>query len=135
MTSTKPYLVRAIREWALDNSLTPQILVDATVTGVEVPQAYVKDGQIVLNIAEQAVRLDELGNEWVRFSARFGGQPFPVSVPMEAIAAVFARENGQGIFFKDPDNSPDPDRDESEGADPSAPATEGKSRSHLKLVK
>ena len=135
MTTTKPYLVRAIRDWALDNDLTPQILVDATFNGVEVPDAYVKDGQIVLNIAERAVRLDELGNDWVRFSARFGGQPFPVNVPMEAIVAVFARENGQGIFFKEPDNSPDPGQDRSENAGPAAPTTDSKPRSHLKVVK
>jgi len=133
LTTTKPYLVRAIREWALDNELTPQVLVDATIAGVEVPQNYVKDGQIVLNIAEQAVRLEEFGNEWLRFSARFGGRPFTVSVPIEAIVAVYARENGQGIFFKDPDGPPEPD---GEKAKRSEPAPEDKAaRSHLKLVK
>lgn len=109
MISTKPYLIRAIRDWALDNSFTPQILVDATVDGVRVPQSYVSDGQIVLNIAEQAVEMLEMGNEFLSFAARFNGSPHNIDVPVESVLAIFARENGQGIFFKEPDGAPDPD--------------------------
>lgn len=126
MISTKPYLIRAIRDWALDNSFTPQILVDATIDGVRVPRNYVSDGQIVLNIADQAVEMLEMGNEFLSFAARFNGAPHEVDVPIDSVLAVFARENGQGIFFKEPGGSPDP-----EGNDP-----EGKpAKPNLKLVK
>lgn len=125
MTSTKPYLIRAIREWALDNDLTPQILVDASVVGVNVPRNYVTDGQIILNIGGQAVKMQEMGNDNILFSARFNGSPFDVDVPVAAVLAIYARENGQGIFFKDPDASPDPDESND------APA----GKPHLKLVK
>jgi len=84
----------------MDNELTPQILVDATADGVKVPVEYVKDGQIVLNVHDQAVQLVELNNEWIAFSARFGGALLNVEVPVSAVLAIFARENGQGIFFQ-----------------------------------
>ena len=125
MTTTKPYLIRAIREWAIDNDLTPQILVDAAIAGVHVPRDYVKDGQIVLNIGGQAVQMREMGNEVVSFTARFRGAPFDVEVPVSAVLAIYARENGQGIFFKEPETPPEPDTD---GEDKD-------SRAHLKLVK
>lgn len=128
MISTKPYLIRAIRDWALDNSFTPQILVDATVDGVRVPQSYVSDGQIVLNIADQAVEMLEMGNEFLSFAARFNGSPHNIDVPVESVLAIFARENGQGIFFKEPDGSPDPER--KDGQDSTTPP-----KPNLKLVK
>lgn len=132
MISTKPYLIRAIREWARDNNLTPQILVDASLEGVRVPQSYVSDGQIVLNIADQAVEMLEMGNEYLTFSARFNGSPHSIDVPIEAVLAIFARENGQGIFFKDPDGAPDPDsRDDKVQEEPE----EKPARPHLKVVK
>lgn len=103
MTSTKPYLLRAIYEWALDNEFTPQILVDATAEGVEVPVSYVKDGQILLNVHPQAVEDLHMDNAGVLFGARFGGVHFSVSVPVHAALAIFVRENGQGIFFQPED--------------------------------
>lgn len=129
MISTKPYLIRAIRDWALDNSFTPQILVDATFNGVRVPQSYVSDGQIVLNIADQAVEMLQMGNEVLSFAARFNGRPHDIDVPIESVLAIFARENGQGIFFKEPDGtSPGPGgKDEEESDKPAKP--------NLKLVK
>ena len=131
MTSTRPYLLRAIREWALDNGLTPQILVDAGAEGVTVPDAYVKDSKIVLNIHDQAVNNLELGNDHVSFSARFGSVAMQVDVPIAAVMAVFARENGQGIFFQVDD---EPDGDPVAPAD-TAPANKKSSkRPHLKLV-
>jgi stringent starvation protein B len=131
MISTKPYLIRAIRDWARDNNLTPQILVDASVEGVRVPQSYVSDGQIVLNIADQAVEMMEMGNEFLSFSARFNGSPHNIDVPIESVLAIFARENGQGIFFKDPDGSPGPgSRDDNTDQEPDKPP-----RPHLKVVK
>lgn len=129
MTNTKPYLIRAIREWACDNSFTPQILVDATMEGVHVPTSHVKDGQIVLNISDQAVEAPELGNDHLSFSARFNGNPFRVDIPVESVLAIYARENGQGIFFREPGSPPEPTPKDVEPTE--KPAT----RPHLKLVK
>jgi len=100
MTPTKPYLLRAIYQWAIDNELTPQVLVDASHEGVSVPSAYVKDGQILLNVHPQAVNDLALNNDDVSFSARFGGNKWDVFFPMTAALAVFTRENGRGIFFQ-----------------------------------
>lgn len=99
MTPSRPYLVRAIYDWILDNQLTPHIVVDAAVPGVQVPPASVKDGQVVLNIAPRAVAQLELGNDQVRFLARFGGVSHDVRVPIGAVLAVYAVENGQGMMF------------------------------------
>lgn len=97
MTSHRPYLLRALYEWIADNGMTPHLLVDATRQGVHVPSHAVKDGKIVLNIAERAVSHLEMGNEAIRFSARFGGVSYPVSVPVQAVLAIYARETGQGM--------------------------------------
>ena len=97
---TRPYLIRAIREWAMDNGLTPQLLVDAGVDGIEIPEGHVQDGKIVLNVHTQAVKALELGNEFITFSARFGGASHGIKLPIHSILAIFSRENGQGIFFK-----------------------------------
>lgn len=97
MTSHRPYLLRALYEWIADNGLTPHLLVDATRPGVRVPTHAVKDGRIVLNIAERAVAQLRMDNDDVRFSARFGGVSHAVIVPIDAVLAVYARENGQGM--------------------------------------
>ncbi|HNC85907.1 MAG TPA: ClpXP protease specificity-enhancing factor [Agitococcus sp.] len=99
MTPSRPYLVRAIYEWLVDNNATPYLLVDATQANVRVPTQHVKDGKIVLNIAPHAVKDLFIRNEGISFSARFGGVPMMVSAPMAAVAAIYARENGQGMFF------------------------------------
>ena len=98
---TRPYLIRAIREWAMDNGLTPQLLVDAGVDGIVIPEGRVRDGKIVLNVHSQAVKALELGNEFITFSARFGGASHAINLPIQSVLAVFARENGQGIFFQE----------------------------------
>ena len=98
---THPYLIRAIREWAMDNGLTPQLLVDAGVAGIAVPEDYVRDGKILLNVHTQAVKALELGNAFITFSARFGDASHVINLPIESVLAVFARENGQGIFFQE----------------------------------
>jgi len=116
MISTKPYLVRAIREWAIDNRLTPQILVDASVDGVDVPKRFVQDGQIVLNIGGDAIKMHVIDNERLQFSARFSGTPYDVLVPVEAVLAIYARENGQGIFFKDAETPPEPEPGQESGS-------------------
>jgi stringent starvation protein B len=99
MSSNRPYLVRAMYDWICDNGLTPYLLVDARQTGVRVPAHAVKDGQIVLNVAMRAVADLELGNERIRFQARFGGVGQVVDVPVSAVLAVYAQENGQGMMF------------------------------------
>ncbi|MGB0865273.1 MAG: ClpXP protease specificity-enhancing factor [Granulosicoccaceae bacterium] len=101
MSSSRPYLIRAMYEWIVDNGLTPYLLVDATQEGVEVPEGYVEDGRIVLNIGPGASRDLELGADMVTFSARFSGQAMWVTAPIVAISAVYAKENGQGMMFSD----------------------------------
>lgn len=103
MSSTKPYLVRALYEWILDNGLTPHLLVDARYPGTQVPAEFVQDGQIVLNVAPSAVHNLVIGNDWIQFSARFGGVARELSVPSEAVLGIFTRENHQGMVFPQPD--------------------------------
>jgi stringent starvation protein B len=103
LPSTRPYLIRAIHQWAVDNNLTPHILVDAAAAGVKVPAGYAQDGRVTLNIHPQAVKNLELGNEWVLLSARFGGQSVAVEIPIAAVLAVYVRETGRGIFFQGED--------------------------------
>ena len=100
LTPRRPYLLRAFYEWLLDNQLTPHLVVDVTLPGVQVPMEYARDGQIVLNIAPRAVGNLELANDEVRFNARFGGIPRQVSVPLAAVLAIYARENGAGTMFE-----------------------------------
>ena len=99
LTSTKPYLVRAIHEWCMDNNLTPHLLV-AVDAKTRVPMAYVKDGEIVLNLSYSATKDLQLDNEAVVFSARFGGISQNLYIPMHAVRGIFARENSQGMFFE-----------------------------------
>jgi stringent starvation protein B len=113
MSSSRPYLIRALYEWLADNSLTPYIAVDATIEGVMVPTQHVHDGQIVLGVAMSAVRDLDISNEAVTFSARFGGVPQHVYVPVMAVMAIYASENAQGMAFgQEPDVSdPEPEPD------------------------
>ncbi|MBK8970550.1 MAG: ClpXP protease specificity-enhancing factor [Hahellaceae bacterium] len=99
MTSSRPYLLRALHEWVLENNLTPYVVVDASLPGVDVPKDFVSNGQIVLNISPGAVRGLHIGNEYLEFNARFGGVPMQVIVPILAVMAVYAKENGQGMVF------------------------------------
>jgi stringent starvation protein B len=100
LSPRRPYLLRAFYEWLLDNQLTPHLVVDVTLPGVLVPMEYARDGQIVLNIAPRAVGNLELANDEVRFNARCGGVPRQVSVPLAAVLAIYARENGAGTMFE-----------------------------------
>ena len=102
MIPTTPYLIRAIYEWCEDQGFTPHLLVDTSVEGVEVPWQLVENETIVLNVQASAVRGLELGNEWIVFNARFSGQPMDITVPIGAVRAIFARENGQGYAFEAP---------------------------------
>ncbi|MHB8454340.1 MAG: ClpXP protease specificity-enhancing factor [Acidiferrobacterales bacterium] len=136
-TSTRPYLIRAIYDWAIDNGFTPHVLVDAKVEGVSVPMAYVRDGKIALNIHPQAINGLDVGKDHLLFSARFSGNNFEVVVPVDAVLAIFARENGRGFFFQDEPaddtNAPGDDCD----PPPSSPGNRPSRRrtSPLKLVK
>ena len=110
MTSSRPYLLRAIYDWIVDNGLTPYLLVNANMENVLVPTEFVSNGKIILNVAPAAVKELEIGNEEVHFSARFSGNPMYVSVPMDAAMAIYAKENGRGmVFTDDSDLPPDPD--------------------------
>ena len=101
MTPSRPYLLRSLYEWILDNNATPHILVNALHSETQVPQDYVKDGQIVLNIAPSAVQALSLGNELLTFNARFRGIPTDITVPIEAVIGIYAKENGQGMMFEE----------------------------------
>ncbi len=112
MTSSRPYLVRALNEWIVDNNLTPYILCNAAYPGIEVPKQYVENGKIVLNISPRAVQGLSMDNELTTFSARFGGVETFIRVPMMAILAIYARENGQGMVFAEEDHQPPPSEPE-----------------------
>lgn len=99
MKSTKPYLIRAIHEWCADQGFTPYLAVKVDAT-TRVPREFVKDGEIVLNVGIEATHQLQMGNEEITFQARFGGRAFPVVVPIERVAAIYARENGEGMAFE-----------------------------------
>ncbi len=122
MTSSRPYLIRAVYEWIAENSLTPQIVVDAEMENVNVPRQFVSEGRIVLNLSQRAVRSLVLGNEQIEFSARFGGILFQVSVPVGAVQAVIARENGAGMSFPEDESEPEPPKDPETPEEPGRPA-------------
>ncbi len=105
MTSNQPYLLRAIHEWIIDNDLTPHLLINAEISSVEVPRQSVQNGQIVLNIATHAITNLHMDNEAVTFSARFSGVAQTVYIPIHAILAIYASENGQGMVFPELDSS------------------------------
>ncbi|PQJ65559.1 ClpXP protease specificity-enhancing factor [Vibrio jasicida] len=100
MTARRPYMLRAFYDWLVDNDLTPHLVVDATMPGVRVPVEFIQDGQIILNIAPRAVGHLELGNDAITFQARFSGRPHSVIVPVYAVQAIYARENGAGTMFE-----------------------------------
>ncbi len=128
MSSNRPYLLRALFEWIRDNKMTPHILVDASATGVEVPEQAVQKGKVILNIDHAAVRDLSMANDWLTFSARFSGRRHEVRVPVESVLAIYAKENGQGMMFSQDENNNPPD---------SSPDSDdnGPKRSHLKLVR
>ena len=121
VSSNRPYLIRALYEWLVDNDLTPHLLVDAEGDSVIVPSQFIEDGRIVLNVSPTAVRGLELGNEAITFNARFAGKPMDIYVPPSAVLGIYARENGHGMLFPDehgdgpdqtpPDDDPKPPRD------------------------
>ncbi|QJR80255.1 ClpXP protease specificity-enhancing factor [Alteromonas pelagimontana] len=145
MTSNQPYLLRAFFDWIVDNQLTPYIVVDATNELANVPQEFVKDGQIVLNVSPAACVNFALDLESLSFQARFGGQPRVISMPCQAVLAIYARENGAGTVFavEDemiPDPNPQepktrPSGDTKDGDAESAPVPPKKGKPTLKVIK
>ena len=134
MMPIKPYLLRAAYEWALDSGYTPHILVNAAMPGVSVPESYIEDGRIVLNVSPDATSNLLIGDELIEFSARFSGRPTEVSIPLTAILGLYARENGEGISFPAEETLPPDDHGEGgEGAPDAAGKTPGKP--HLKVIK
>jgi stringent starvation protein B len=112
MTLTRPYLLRALHEWMVDNGLTPHLLVDAKVDGVEVPQQYIENDKIVLNVIPNAVRDLDIGNDYLSFSARFAGKPRQILTSINAVLAIYAKENGKGMVFPEDDNNRENEQDE-----------------------
>ncbi len=129
--SSKPYLLRAIYEWCVDNGLTPYLAVVPDGNTL-VPQGYVSNGELTLNINYSATKDMHIGNDAVTFSARFNGAAFNIYVPIDAVRGIYARENGQGMFFETPLRTP-PDEGAGTGGARQAPPV-GKKTS-LKLVK
>ncbi len=129
MTPSRPYIIRAIYEWIVDNDCTPHLLVNARADGVSVPEAYVSDGQIVLNVSPSAVMGLEISNEAIWFNGRFGGTPIDIHVPINAVLGIYTRENGQGMVFDPPEDDPEPTPPEDE------PPTPERGRPSLKIVK
>jgi len=99
MTSNKPYLIRALYEWLVDNDATPHIMVDTTNSDVKIPSGIDKDGQVVLNIAARAVQGLEISNAYISFSARFGGVSQNIFIPIAAVMAIYSMEDGEGMMF------------------------------------
>ena len=128
MTPSRPYLFRAINEWLLDNGMTPYILVDVTVENTYVPQHFVQNDEIILNISPSSVQNLAIDNAGIAFNARFRGQPFDIYVPMQAVQSIYAKENGQGTVFAEEDGFPVPDDD------PEPPKPQ-KKRPQLRVVK
>lgn len=129
MTPSRPYFIRALYEWIVDNQLTPHLMVDATAVGVSVPKQFVKDGKIVLNVAPQAIINLSMTNEWVNFEARFSGVSHAIRLPVMSIGAVYAVENGRGMVFE-----PEP-TDDTTPPPPSIDPSKKSDRPQLKVVK
>ena len=133
MNSLKPYLIRAVYDWCVDSDLTPYLLVNTESADVIVPRQSVQDGRIVLNLKPQAVHNLALGIEKIEFNARFGGRPMLVKIPLGAVLAIYARENGQGMVF-DGTEEGDPSPPEPASPEP-AESKPARARPVLKVVK
>ncbi len=134
MTSNQPYLLRAFYDWIVDNDLTPHLVVDATISGVQVPQEHIKDGQIVLNVSPTACAKLVISNIDVTFEARFGGIARSLMVPCAAVQAIYAKENGAGTLFTAEEIATE--QEEAETIDsPAEPVKPEKKKPTLTIVK
>ncbi|MBE0405755.1 ClpXP protease specificity-enhancing factor [Psychrobacter sp. AOP22-C1-22] len=139
ITPTRPYMVRALYQWIEDNALTPYLMVDATAENVQIPREHVQDGRIVLNIASRATGNMSMENDYIHFSARFGGVSQEIWVPLTAVMGIYAKENSQGMFF-DPKEYEgyQPEEDSTVTADKSptaAPKPKRDNKAGLKVLK
>jgi stringent starvation protein B len=132
--SRRPYLLRAMHEWISDSNQTPHVVVDAAMEGVEVPRQYVQGGKIILNVSTSATSMLSLGNDIVRFRARFGAATYDVSVPIAAVLGIYARETGQGMIFSEADSPPQPPAPPSEPA-PTTTGETKRTKPTLKVIK
>ncbi len=137
MNSSRPYLVRALYEWIVDNNCTPHLLVNAEYAGVRVPAGFASDGQIVLNVSPTAVRHLQMNNEAVSFEGRFGGVAHSLYIPTGALMAIYARENGQGMVFdlEPPVGEEEPTGPEDDGPPGGGEPPRPSGRPSLKVVK
>jgi stringent starvation protein B len=111
MTPLKPYLIRSVYEWIVDNDLTPHLLVNAETNKGNLPTNYIEDGKIILNMRPQAIDALSLGNEFIEFNAKFSGKPMQIAASVNAVMAIYAKENGKGLVFdqeNNDDNEPPP---------------------------
>ncbi len=131
MTSVKPYFIQALHEWITDNGLTPLAVVDASYPGIRVPDEAIEDGKVVLNISFDAAQNLQMDDEMLTFNARFSGVSHAIIVPMEAVSAIYARENGKGMMFDVENDALDNESDSPAGEEGDKP---NKGKSHLKLV-
>lgn len=130
MTSSRPYLVRAMYQWIADNGMTPHLLAEASAEGIQVPAEHVQNGKIILNIAPMAISNLILGDEEITFSARFSGKSFAIYIPIDAVLAIYAKENGQGMMFSEDDGAVSSSDDDDPEPDPDKPK-----RPALRVVK
>lgn len=130
MTSSRPYLVRAMYQWIADNGMTPHLLADASVEGIQIPAEHVQNGKIILNIAPMAISSLVLGDTEITFNARFSGQSRGIYIPIDAVLAIYAKENGQGMMFSEDDGAISSSDDDDPEPDPDKPK-----RPALRVVK
>ena len=135
MTPSRPYLVRALNEWIVDNNMTPYLVIDAGIQGVRVPEDYVTNGQIILNVSPNAVSSFVISDQSIEFSARFGGVPMQVYVPVVAVMAIYAKENGQGMVFGSEPGAPEPPNPDDDAPPPKHTTGPGNPKPSLKIVK
>lgn len=139
MTSSRPYLIRALYEWLVDNEHTPYLLVDATILGTVVPKEHVNNGNIILNLTPAALQDLKMSNKLITFSARFDRGHMECRIPIPAVLAIYSSENGRGMFFNEDDLEDDPistevdESDENPGGDTEGGGAKGKS--HLRIIK
>ena len=132
MTPSKPYLIRGLYEWLLDNEVTPYVLVDTSSEAVMIPKGIATDGKVVLNLSPTAIQQLEMTNEHLSFSARFGGVAQDVYCPMSSVLAIYARENGEGMMFA---NDAEQDRVDAENMANPDEAEKKAKKPGLKIVK
>lgn len=138
ITPTRPYMVRALYQWIEDNEFTPYLMVDATAENVQVPTEHVQDGRIVLNIASRATGNMSMENDYINFSARFGGVSQEIWVPLTAVMGIYAKENSQGMFFdpKEYDNyEPEEDTTTAKKSSSATPKPKRDNKAGLKVLK